>query len=282
MSLTVGQPTVQRSGRTLKTAVAVLQALRMVEDRADGITPEEIAQALDKSTATASYLLNSLCQEGYAYQDAATGRFMSARAEPVTVDPAQGLRIEGPPAEATDDEAGRSLPPDRLRDAVHEVYGLTRHRSYLATADFDSNSILVQEMRGRRGLPTVPGLGATIRNEAHALALGKALLAQRSDAAKAYVESHGLTAFTDRTIVTRQELAEELEMVWRVGYAIDREEYAEGIWCIAVPIYDGSGQAAAALGISLSRGQLGDHPRTVLDALYRVAREVEAEKEVSG
>lgn len=286
MSVRVSEATRERSGRTLKTAVAVLQVLRMVEDRPDGITPDEVAVALDKSQATANYLLNSLCHEGYAYQDPATGRFMTARSDPGGVSVGQSfLSVEDPPPpppERSNGGRSLSLPPDRLREAVQELYGLTQHRSYLATPDFDGEAILVQEMRGRRSLPTVPGLGATIRKEAHALALGKALLAQRSDAATAYVQNYGLTQFTHRTIVRRQDLADELEMVWRVGYAIDREEFAEGIWCIAVPIYDAGGEVAASLGISLARGQIGESSRAVLNALYRVAREVESEKEVSG
>lgn len=276
----------ERSGRTLKTAVAVLQVLRMVEDRPDGIAPDEVALALEKSQATASYLLNSLCHVGYAYQDPATGRFMTARSEPGGVSVGQSfLSVEEPPPPPPERSGGPTLsvPHDRLREAVHELYGMTQHRSYLATRDVDGEAIHVQEMRGRRSLPTVPGLGATIRKEAHALALGKALLAQRSDAATAYVQTHGLTKFTPRTIIRRQDLADELEMVWRVGYAIDREEFAAGIWCLAVPIYDTGGDVAAALGISLARGQIGESSRAVLDALYRVAREVESDKEeVSG
>jgi DNA-binding IclR family transcriptional regulator len=279
MSLTVTEPSKQRRGRILKTAVAVLQVLRMVDERGNGVTPEDVAVALDKSLATARYLLNSLCQEGYAYQDPGTGRFLTARWR------AGGGGHIVPHTTAVDEPswlehgAGRirsTLPHDRLREAVDELYGLTRHRSYLATADSGGDSILVQEMRGRQGLPTVRGLEPTIRGEAHALALGKALLAQRADdEVDEYIETYGLTAFTPRTIVTRKDLVEELMIVRRVGYAADREEYTEGICCLAVPIYDQEGNAAAALGISLTRGQIRGHQHSVLDALYRVAREVQ-------
>lgn len=280
----VGLPGQQRSGRTLKTAVSVLQVLRMVEQRSDGVGPEDVADVLGKSPATANYLLNSLCKEGYAYQDPETGRFMATQAR--RPEPAQtALRAPqdevGVP-ESSDDYPELRLAHERLRDAVDELYGITRHRSYLATSDFESESIVVQEMRGRQGLPTVPGLQPTIRDEAHSLALGKALLAQRPDLVDPYIETYGLKPFTPRTIVTRQGLLDELEVVRRVGYAVDREEYAQGIWCLAVPIYNQDGAAAATLGISLSKFQAGERQRNLLDALYHVAREVQSEREVTG
>lgn len=284
MSDMAAPPGQQRSGRTLKTAVSVLQVLRMVEQRSDGVSPEDVADILGKSLATANYLLNSLCKEGYAYQDPESGRFMatqSRRVSPATTAlraPRDDVRV----LEASDDYPELRLAHERLRDAVDELYGMTRHRSYLATTDFESDSIVVQEMRGRQGLPTVPGLQPTIRDEAHSLALGKALLAQRPDLVDPYIETYGLTPFTPRTIVTRQGLLDELEVVRRVGYAVDREEYAEGIWCLAVPIYNEGGVASAALGISLSKFQAGERQRSLLDALYHVAREVQSEKEVTG
>lgn len=277
-------PAQQRSGRTLKTAVSVLQVLRMVEQRSDGVTPEDVAHILGKSPATANYLLNSLCKEGYAYQDAETGRFMATQSRRISVAPTGACTPrEGAPAFGSgDDDPELRLAHERLRDAVDELYGMTRHRSYLATTDFESESIVVQEMRGRQGLPTVPGLQPTIRDEGHSLALGKALLAQRPDLVDPYIEAYGLTPFTPRTIVTRQGLFDELEVVRRVGYAVDREEYAEGIWCLAVPIYNQDGAAGAALGISLSKFQASERQRSLLDALYHVAREVQSEKEVTG
>lgn len=279
-----GLPGQQRSGRTLKTAVSVLQVLRMVEQRSDGVGPEDVADVLGKSLATANYLLNSLCKEGYAYQDPETGRFLATRGRRVS---AAQTALRAPqdevgPLEPSDDYPELRLAHERLRDAVDELYGITRHRSYLATTDFESEAIVVQEMRGRQGLPTVPGLQPTIRDEAHSLALGKALLAQRLDLVDPYIEAYGLRPFTPRTIVTRHGLLDELEVVRRVGYAVDREEYAEGIWCLAVPIYNQDGAAAAALGISLSKFQAGERQRSLLDALYHVAREVQSEKEVTG
>jgi len=56
-------------GRSLKTAAEALAALRFLGTAADGVTAEDLAIELGKSTATARYLLNTLCQEGFAARD---------------------------------------------------------------------------------------------------------------------------------------------------------------------------------------------------------------------
>jgi hypothetical protein len=52
--------------RCLKTAAEVLQALCIVGDTA-GVTARELGERLGKSTVTARYLLNTLCQEGFVH-----------------------------------------------------------------------------------------------------------------------------------------------------------------------------------------------------------------------
>lgn len=286
------------TGRTLKTAVAVLQVLKFLEDRPAGATGDEVAGFLGKSTATAQYLLNSLYQEGYVRLDPSTGRHVATTSwsHPEPPDPAgdnpgspgldpapdpsiPSIRIDQAPAFVGHDvDLDDDMPAhDRLREAVDELYGLTRHRAYLATRDRDGNAIVVQEMRGRQGLPTVPGLGSTIRGEAHALALGKALLAQRPGVGETYVEHYGLTRFTPRTITDPDRLYRELAGVRASGYAIDREEYAPGIWCLAVPLCAPDGRITATLGLSLTRGQMTERRRNLLGALGRVARTLMSE-----
>lgn len=74
------------------------------------------------------------------------------------------------------------------------------------------------------------------RLPAHATALGKALLAQRRDAQVDELLPKVLPALTPNTLVDRPSLFEDLEATRDRGYAIDREENAEGIQCFAIAI----------------------------------------------
>jgi DNA-binding IclR family transcriptional regulator len=76
------------------------------------------------------------------------------------------------------------------------------------------------------------------RLPAHATALGKALLAERTDAAALALLGRPLTRLTKHTITAHTALRRELAAVRERGYAVDREENSEGIICfgVAVPL----------------------------------------------
>lgn len=84
---------------------------------------------------------------------------------------------------------------------------------------------------------------------AHATALGKVLLAERTDEAVDRLLNWPLPALTTRTITGPTVLHDELATIRNRGYAVDHEENTEGIACfaMAVPL-----QSPATDAISLS------------------------------
>ncbi|RDC70957.1 IclR family transcriptional regulator [Rhodovulum sp. 12E13] len=85
----------------------------------------------------------------------------------------------------------------------------------------------------------------------HASGIGKALLAW-FDAPRraAYLAEAELTRFTGHTITSPDALAEDLERIRVRGYALDDEEKAEGMRCVAAPVFDATGEAVAGLSVS--------------------------------
>jgi DNA-binding IclR family transcriptional regulator len=63
------------------------------------------------------------------------------------------------------------------------------------------------------------------------------------------VAERGLAAFTPQTITDLGRLEAELERIRALGYAVDNEEYDEGLRCIGAAVRDHSGHVVAALGI---------------------------------
>jgi DNA-binding IclR family transcriptional regulator len=55
---------------------------------------------------------------------------------------------------------------------------------------------------------------------------------------------------TNHTITDFDGFMREAEKIRKSGYAIDNEEFANGIYCIATPIFDCMGNVVAAIGIS--------------------------------
>lgn len=57
-------------------------------------------------------------------------------------------------------------------------------------------------------------------------------------------------ALTERTIVDPDRLRDELDLVLTQGYAVDDEEIAPGLRCLAVPLRNGDGAVIAAISVS--------------------------------
>jgi DNA-binding IclR family transcriptional regulator len=93
------------------------------------------------------------------------------------------------------------------------------------------------------------------RLAAHCTALGKVLLAGKSAPAlaqldKERVRAGKLAAHTPATITDRDKFFEHLRTVASQGWALDLEECAPGLCCVAAPVHDASGSVVAALSVS--------------------------------
>lgn len=109
------------------------------------------------------------------------------------------------------------------------------------------------------------------RLPAHATALGKSLLAQRSNDDVERLLSWPLPALTPRTITTRGALLAELEKIRAQGFAVDNEENAQGIRCFAVALEIQS-PPHDALSASVPTIRLDPERETSIVALLTEAR----------
>ena len=86
---------------------------------------------------------------------------------------------------------------------------------------------------------------------AHSLALGRVLLADLDeDDFDALVRNNSLNPFTPCTITNRTQLAAELALIRKQGFAVAREQTYLGIGCVAVPIFDDGARVVAAMSAS--------------------------------
>jgi DNA-binding IclR family transcriptional regulator len=253
-------PTVLPVGRSLKTAAEALTALRLLGTNPDGVTAETLGAALGKSAATARYLLNTLCQEGFATKVGTTGVHRLAA---------------GPPwGEAWGDpmRLGQIELPERLCDAVTELYHRTRQRAYLAR--WDEGATVIVDARGHQGLARIPDLTERIPlAQAHALAVTKALVATCEDRVALVADQEELTPFTGTTITSTSALDLELARVRRRGVAVDREEFAEGFCCVAAPILAPDGRVAASLALSTPARRFAQESTEIARAVREIAEE---------
>ncbi|EGO63101.1 IclR family transcriptional regulator [Acetonema longum] len=88
-----------------------------------------------------------------------------------------------------------------------------------------------------------------MRRPIYCTALGKVLTCKNPEIAREAFK-RGVKRYTFRTIVEEAEFLQELETVRLQGYAIDREEWSNGINCAAAPLYDAAGTIVAGISIS--------------------------------
>ncbi len=110
----------------------------------------------------------------------------------------------------------------------------------------------------------------------HADGAGKVLAAYADDAQRERLLSEGLAKLTSRTHADRKGFLSEMARVRKQGFAIDDEEYIQGIICFGAPVFDYAGRVAGAicssvLTIHYTRDEL---ERTIGSKVLETARRI--------
>lgn len=214
--------------QAIERAVAILNAFSADEPEL-GVT--EIAEKLELHKSTVHRFLVNLEAAGLVERDRRSSRYRL------------GLRIF--------ELGGLVLQQMNLWDeALPFLEGLVRdsgETGHLAVLD-GGEAVYIEKVEARRALriPSAIGRGYP----AHATSLGKVLLAHLEDEPREQViADRGLRRCTPKTITDPDLLREELKRVRAQGYAVDDQEYEEGLRCVGAPITGHTGQVVAAIGI---------------------------------
>jgi acetyl-CoA synthetase len=235
--------------RGLSTARAALEVTWLLARSPDGVRADEVAARLGKSVSTAYNVLASLCDSDVAVRRTGgvyqlTSSFRKA--------------------------VGGESDPHDLSGVVDDLLARTHKRAYAAVVRQGVLRIAIE--RGLQGMPKLPGMDPVIRDNAHALALGKVVLALSPAEAVDRYAAGGLKPFTPNTITTREELDFELRAVRRTGIALEREEFDGDFCCIAAPILDARHRFIAAVGISMSRRAFDSEHESLEETVRDIAR----------
>jgi DNA-binding IclR family transcriptional regulator len=214
--------------QAIERAVSILNAFSP-EDPELGVT--ELADRLGLHKSTVHRFMVNLDAAGLVERNPRTGRYRL------------GLRIF--------ELGGLVMQQMNLWDeALPFLEGLVRdtgETGHLAVLD-GGEAIYIERVEARRALRVPSAIGRGY--PAHATNLGKVLLADLpAERVEQIVAERGLAAYTPHTITGLEELEAELERIRALGYAVDNEEYDEGLRCIGAPVRDHSGHVVAALGI---------------------------------
>jgi acetyl-CoA synthetase len=235
----------RRPHRGLSTARSALQVTWLLAREPEGVRADEVAETLGKSVSTAYNLLASLCDEGVAERR-----------------PGSVYRLTALFRETVAEQADRH----DLSGVVDDLLARTHKRAYLAVIRAGQLRVVLE--RGMQGMPKLPGMRPEIEDNAHALALGKVVLALEPREAVERYTSAGLKRFTPRTITDPDKLFDELRQVRLGGVATECEEFGKDFCCLAAPVLDHRRRFLGAVGISMSRHAF-DTERAALEETLR-------------
>jgi DNA-binding IclR family transcriptional regulator len=129
----------------------------------------------------------------------------------------------------------------KARDEIGETIQLAKldgnHVLYLGKVEAPSQVKLMSE----------PGM----RLPAHATALGKALIAYLPDSQREKCLYSPLEQMTPLTLTQASLFETQLEEIRDRGYATEEQEAVMGFCCVAAPVFDGNGEAVAAVSASI-------------------------------
>ncbi|GGV73138.1 IclR family transcriptional regulator C-terminal domain-containing protein [Streptomyces massasporeus] len=225
------------------------RAMRLLETVAGheyGAPAKQLARETGLALPTTYHLLRTLVHEGYLRRD-------------------KGLFFLGAAAERLSSSGARQKRRSTVVDALAHWRDVLGVPVYYAV--YREGEIEVMCVSDSPGTPAVEEW-ADFRETGHAHAIGQCLLSQLDEEARRdHLDRYPVQPLTPYTVRDNHSLLRRLERIRRMEPVTERQEYALGTVCAAIPLTLGT--TAATMAISL--------PAHQADRLLPAARQLQAE-----
>lgn len=130
---------------------------------------------------------------------------------------------------------------------LYDLLNKTGESTYLGILN-DDKVLYLQHLDGIKNVRVAGRVGGEY--DLYCSAPGKVLLAHADNDFIEEYTSRQFNANTKNTITEKDALSRELECIRKNGYATDKEEFGNGITCVAAPVYDFTGKVIGVIGCS--------------------------------
>jgi len=219
-----------------KSSNAVGRALSMLElvsESTNGLSNSDLSRRLKIPKSSASYLLRVLEKRDYLQRDQVGKYRLGLKMMSLTGGAMEHLDVR---------EAAKPILADFLKESrLPEVH--------LAVLD-KGRAVYIEKMEAENSFIKMD-IWIGHRLPVHTTAIGKVLISfLADDEILNILELRGMERKTKKSITNPQKILRETDRVRKYGFAVDDEENADGVRCIAAPIYNAKGILIAALGTS--------------------------------
>ncbi|MEU6481303.1 helix-turn-helix domain-containing protein [Streptomyces sp. NPDC047017] len=240
------QPPAQPSQTLIGSVQRAMRLLETVAEHEHGAPAKQLARETGLALPTAYHLLRTLVHEGYLHRD-------------------RGLFFLGKAAERLSSSGAAQKRRTTIVDALAQWRDLIGAPIYYAM--YRDGEIEVMCVSDTPGSPAVQEW-ADFRETGHAHAVGQCLLSQLDENARRdHLARYPVRSLTPYTVRDDHTLLRRLDRTVRMRPVTERQEYALGAVCAAVPIT--LGDTAATMALSL--------PAHQADRLLPAARRLESE-----
>ena len=239
---------------TLQTVDRALQLLEILAEHPRGMQPKEIEEYLELNKVTVHRLLATLENRGFIE------RIGNAYVVGLKVVELSSIRLSNV-------ELKTEAAP-YLRELVNKL-GLPVQMAILE----GSQVIFIDKVESIHSFRMYSQIGRRI--PAYACSVGKILLMQKTDdEIKDIMNGLEFNQFTSKTLKDVEALIETVKEAKKKGYAVDNEEHEEGIFCVAVPIYDYMGNVIAAISVADTSKQFIKSTNKQIDFIRQTAKQI--------
>lgn len=234
------------------------RGLKILEILGKSSTPlslSEITRHFEIDRSSIFRLLGTLMQNNFVHQDPETKKYMLGF---------KIMELSGAFGEQTSIEK-------LLRPILKHICEKTRQNSHLAILD-GNEVVFIAVEQPKQNLSMHISVGT--REPAPPTALGKVLLAYKSEWDRNLIlRTTTMKKFTQNTITSIKEYLRHLDAIRKNNFAVDKEEYRNGVICIAAPVFNHKGSVEYSIGISGAKEQIAPKFKTFTDIIINAGRE---------
>jgi len=250
---TVAPPAGGRDSGQVQSLTRALAILETLAETTDGMTLSDVAQVVGLAPSTAHRLLTTLESRRFV-------RFLAP----------DGLWQVGVQSFVVGQAFRRSRDVIALaRPQMRQLMEATGETANLYIEE-GGEAVCMAQVESRQMMRAIARPGGRVK--LHCSGAGKAMLAHLpADEVAKILQAHGLPRTTDKTLDTPQRLKVDLERIRVLGFAIDDEEHAVGLRCVASTVLDEEGQPLAALSVSGPTARIDEAAMSLIGGLVRHA-----------
>jgi DNA-binding IclR family transcriptional regulator len=240
----------------INSVIKAIDILKVFSTSEPRLSLTEISERLEMPKGTTHNLLKTLLSRGFV-EKTEEGRY-ALGTEIIALTQAVRINVEL---------------RDRAAPLLRKLADECRESVYLTMRDGDY-ALYIYAVESPHRLLARTAVGDRVA--LHCTSVGKAILSTLSqEEIDEIVDRIGLPRFTAATITDLEALHRDLVAIRGRGYAIDRGEHEQNLYCIGAPIYDQRGQTIGACSVSSADPQTLDSRLSALSARVRhVAQEI--------